>query len=181
MGPDKLPQQKFLFSRPIPGDKPHPLAEYKKKRGHKMSESKPNTNQRHAGTLFYRNAPHMESLVFAPPKVAEYISAIHHALEATTWGEFKARMPPEEYRRLLKKVRMGLRDLDDDDRKRRKLPSDDDPFHPNFWFPEWCDGDYPDWLQARQAEWLPKSILKHFARHETSVLNGDFWMIDPVF
>jgi hypothetical protein len=30
--------------------------------------------------LFYRNAPYLESLVFAPPKVAEYNSAIHHAL-----------------------------------------------------------------------------------------------------
>ena len=47
---------------------------------------------------FIRMLPHMESLVFAPPKVAEYNSAIHRALEATTWGEFKARIPPKEYK-----------------------------------------------------------------------------------
>jgi hypothetical protein len=68
--------------------------------------------------------------------VAEYVSAIHNAMQAKTWGEFKARMPPNEYKRLLKKVQDG-------DTKQDKLPSDDDsPFDPGDWFPEWFDGDY---------------------------------------
>jgi hypothetical protein len=72
-------------------------------------------------------------------------------------------------------------DLDDDDNQKHELPSDDDPFHPEYWFPEWCDGDYPDWLQKDQDLWLPKSILYRFARFATSVINGPFWIIDPVF
>jgi len=130
-----------------------------------------------AGELFYTNVPHMESLVFAPPKVAEYNSAIHHALEATTWGEFKALIPPEEYKQLLERVRAGELDRYNDE---GELPSDDDPFDPDLWFPGFSDGDYPSWLQARQAEWLLEPILKRFAEHKTSVLNGDFWIIDPV-
>jgi hypothetical protein len=104
--------------------------------------------------LFYTEAP-TESLVFAPPKVAEYNSAIHHALEATTWGEFKALIPPEEYKQLLKRLQDGEYDLDDDEdhdaHKQRKLPSNNDPFDPDFWFPGFCEGDYPDWLQTQDS------------------------------
>ena len=103
------------------------------------------------GKLFYTNVPHMDSLVFAPPKVAEYISAIHHALKAPTWGKFKARIPPEEYKLLLKRVQDGEfddLDPDDDDYKPFELPSDENPFEPDSWFAV-SDGDYPDWLQKR--------------------------------
>ena len=36
--------------------------------------------------LFYRHAPHMKSLVFAPPHVAQHISEIHTAFSAEIWG-----------------------------------------------------------------------------------------------
>lgn len=39
--------------------------------------------------LYYRECEN-SSLVFAPPKVAKYISAIYRALEAPTWSKFKA-------------------------------------------------------------------------------------------
>jgi hypothetical protein len=55
--------------------------------------------------LFYTNKPDSEELAFAPPEVAEYVSAIHNAMAAPTWGQFKALIPPEEYERLLEKVR----------------------------------------------------------------------------
>jgi hypothetical protein len=47
---------------------------------------------------------------------------------ASTWGEIKARMPPKEFKRLVKKVRDGKTDQD-------KLPSDDNsPFNPGIGF-----------------------------------------------
>ena len=103
--------------------------------------------------LFYRNAPYLESLVFAPPKVAEYNSAIHHALFETD-------------------------DAHDAD-KHHTLPQSNEPFDPEFWFPGFSEGDYPDWLQQKQDFWLPPATLKHFARYDTSVLNGPFWTVDP--
>lgn len=122
-------------------------------------------------TLFYRETPGGEELVFAPPEVAEYVSAIYNAMEAKTWGEFKARMPLKEYKRLVKKAQDGETDQD-------KLPSDDNSlFDPGDWFPEWFDGDYPDWIQQRQAEWLPKSIIKRYAEQLDFVHNGFFWSI----
>ena len=68
-----------------------------------------------AKRLFYRNAPYLESLVFAPPKMAEYNSAIHHALVASTWGEFKAIIPVKEYKPLLQRLREGQYYLETDD------------------------------------------------------------------
>jgi hypothetical protein len=141
-----------------------------------MSESNSSTRE-----LFYTNVPHMDSLVFAPPKVAEYVSAIHNALRSTTWGEFKTLMPLEEFERLVQRAHSEESDLDEDGFEPAKLPSDDDKFEPEFWFPEWCDGDYPEWLQTRQNIWLPDTILERFACINTSVINGDFWLIDPVF
>ena len=141
--------------------------------------------RKHRKTLFYRNKRDQTSLVFAPPKVAEYNSAIHHALAASTWGEFKALIPPKEYKQLLKRLRDGEYDLDDDEgydaHKQRNLPENKDPFDPDFWIPGFSDGDYPDWLQKDQDLWLPDSILKRFASYETSVLNGPFWNINPDF
>ena len=122
-------------------------------------------------TLFYRNKPDSEELAFAPPEVAEYVSAIHNAMKAPTWGQFKALIPPEEYERLLEKVRDGETEQD-------KVPSDDDsPFDPGVWFPEWYDGDHPDWIQQEQGRWLPESIIKRFAEEVDSVHNGSFWLI----
>jgi len=128
--------------------------------------------RKHRKTLFYRNKPDIgRELAFAPPEVAEYVSAIHNAMQAPTWGKFKALIPPKEYKRLLKKVRDGETEQD-------KLPSDDDsPFDPGVWFPEWFDGDYLDWIQQEQGKWLPKSIIKRFAERLDSVHNGLFWSI----
>ena len=110
-------------------------------------------------------------MAFAPPEVAEYVSAIHNAMAAPTWGKFKALIPPTQYERLLEKVRDGETEQD-------KVPTDDDSqFDPADWFPEWFDGDYPDWIQQEQGKWLPESILERFAEDVESVHNGSFWLI----
>ena len=92
--------------------------------------------RKHRKTLFYRNKRDQTSLVFAPPKVAEYNSAIHHALAASTRGEFKALIPPKEYKQLLKRLRDGEYDLDDDEdhnaHKHRNLPVKQRPIRSRF-------------------------------------------------
>jgi hypothetical protein len=149
------------------------------------SEHRTMSKVRKTKALFYTERPDQTSLVFAPPKVAEYNSAIHRALEAKTWGEFKAIIPVKEYKQLLQRLRGGQYDLESDDAhdadKHHTLPQSNEPFDPEFWFPGFSEGDYPDWLQQKQDLWLPPATLRHFARCDTSVLNGDFWIIDPTF
>ena len=121
-------------------------------------------------TLFYRHAPHMESLVFAPPLVALRVSHIHNAFSAETWGEFQSEMPEQDFWEL-----WGARCEEEEE----KLPDPDTPFNPEDICGAFCEGDYPEWLQKDQDRWLPKEILERWGKRESSGINGGFWIIDP--
>ena len=46
--------------------------------------------------LVYTEAPHMDSLVFAPLDVALRVDQLHEALAAKRWCEFEYLMPTQE-------------------------------------------------------------------------------------
>ena len=94
--------------------------------------------------LFYRHAPHMESLVFAPPDVALHVSQIHNAFSAETWGEFQAHIPEDEFSELLNSQYEEWGDL-------FVIPNDEDPFKPESICGAFLEGDYPRWLQTDQT------------------------------
>ena len=48
-------------------------------------------------TLYYRVSPANSGLVFAEPERAKISARVHHALGSKTWGEFKMKLPSEEY------------------------------------------------------------------------------------
>ena len=119
-------------------------------------------------TLCYRVSPANDGLVFAEPERAEYIAGIHDALQnAKTWGEFKAKLDPEEYEQI-------LFSFDENDEPR---PKNSDPFDASS-VPGYCDGDYPDWLQQDMDYWLPEDILEKYATNEVTMLNGNYYHID---
>lgn len=119
--------------------------------------------------LFYKET--RGSLVFSTPAAAERVSQIHCALRASTWGEMKMLLPPGELQILESSF-----PLDEDGII--ELPADD-ATDPSDYVPGFTDGDYPQWLQAEQDRLLPHDLLGRFGIRETSVLNGDFWTIDP--
>ena len=123
-------------------------------------------------TLFYRDTPCMESLVFAPPDVAEHISQIHDAFRAETWGEFQEKIPEDELLELLHLRNEQYGEL-------FVIPKEDDPFKHEALCPAFSDGDYPQWLQTQQPRWIPEEILTRWGEAQMSVLNGPFWTIDP--
>lgn len=48
--------------------------------------------------LLYRVSLFNDALVFVPPEKAEYVASIHRTLtDSHTWGDFKRKMPSEEY------------------------------------------------------------------------------------
>ena len=122
--------------------------------------------------LFYRHAPHMHSLVFAPPDVALHVSQIHNAFSAKTWGEFQAHIPEDEFSELLNSQYEEWGDL-------FVIPNAEDPFKPESICGAFLEGDYPRWLQTDQDIWVPKKILERWGTVESSVFNGPFWVIDP--
>ena len=128
--------------------------------------------EKEENTLFYRHAPHMESLVFAPHHVAKHISQIHNAFGAQTWGEFQEKIPEEELDELLRLRHEQFGEL-------FVIPEQDVPFEHEALCPAFSDGDYPRWLQTEQARWIPKEILARWGEAQMSVLNGPFWIINP--
>jgi hypothetical protein len=124
--------------------------------------------------LVFRESPYDSCLVFAPLERAAAVDRIHRALESATWGEFRRKMDPEEYARLLQVMSAADTDaLDDVPRE----PGDHEPFSPDS-LPGFSDGDYPPWLALELERNLPNAILKRFATHELSWVNGPFCRID---
>ena len=126
-------------------------------------------------TLFYREAANC-SLVFASSDEAERVHQIHTAIEtARTWGEFRDLMPDPDYQELVERF---SEDWDEEADPDGPMPPDNDAFDSSF-LPGYCDGDYPDWLQTRAHEFVPRNLLEQFGWQEPSVLNGNYWCIDP--
>jgi hypothetical protein len=139
-------------------------------RRRRMSERKPH--------LVFREAPHMDSLVFTSLDRAIEIDRLHRAIQTSeTWGEFRKRVGPEEYAALYD-FYIPEPDDDPEDIDESELePADDAPFSSDS-VPGYCDGDYPPWLAQEIHKHLPKEILRRFAKYESSVLNGPFYFID---
>lgn len=124
--------------------------------------------------LYYREAPHDNYLVFAPPERAAAVDRMHRAMESATWGEFRRKMDPEEYARLLQVMLAAVTDaLDDVPRE----PEDHEPFSCDS-LPGFSDGDYPPWLALELEHHVPAAVLKRFATRELSFVSGPFYRID---
>ena len=139
------------------------------------------------------------NLVFMPQKEAERLRAVHEALESGTWGEFRRRMPPADYEKVLEKLaddyqwhsfdEFYLAQADSRDREelweeytslpvRDRPPLDDDGFNPET-IPGLSDGDWPDWAEQLALRWLPEDVIERFGKVEDSVLNGFFLIFNP--
>jgi hypothetical protein len=123
-------------------------------------------------TIYYRISPANEALVFAWQERAEYVSRIHNALEAKTWGELKKKLPPEEYDSII-----DARSDDDSYGEKPRIKSSD-PFEAYDDVPGYGDGDYPDSLQQEMEYCLPDEILHKYATRDWTTFNGDYYRIE---
>ena len=115
--------------------------------------------------LFYRKSRANEGLVFASAERAKFIDQIHRAfIHSKTWGELRKALPEGEYRNFEEMWEPG--DHTDDE--------EDD-------FKDFLDGSYPAWLQTEMHEVLPKEILESYAENANTMLDGNYWHIDPYY
>lgn len=116
------------------------------------------------------------AMTFAPPAVAEETDRIYRAItESKTWGEFRRRMPPQEYESLFaESFSADPEELAED--PDLALPADDAEFSCES-VPGFCDGDYPQWIAGEQEKYVPVEILREFACRRDTFLNGSFWEI----
>jgi hypothetical protein len=121
------------------------------------------------GKLLYRLVPHNDGLVFATEERARYIARIHDAIaKAKTWADFRRAMPRSAYSAIVR----GF------DTQGEARPRASDEFSGEM-LPGWSDGDYPAWLQQEMHHVIPKALLERYGRWESSVHNGNFWLIPP--
>lgn len=79
--------------------------------------------------------------LFAERSSAERVAQILTALrDSTTWGEFRAELPADEWEDVLQYC------FEEDE-----VPADDAPFHRDM-VPGYADGDYPEWLRGSAVE-----------------------------
>ncbi len=106
-------------------------------------------------------------LVFTTRQRGIEVSQMYAALEAKTWGEFRALMPTDAYAEHIAPC------VEEDSEQ----PADNEPFEPSG-LPGYDDGDFPPWLATEMDTVLPAAVFYEYAVGESSVLNGPFWTIN---
>ena len=112
--------------------------------------------------LVYRVSLATHDIVFATPERARYVDSLYEAMNAKTWGEFKSRIPAEEWEALVES-------LDEE-------PSPKKPFASEG-VPGFCDGDWPPWLQQEILQVLPPPLARKYVEAERSCINGIYYRI----
>lgn len=112
--------------------------------------------------LVYRVGPANDGVVFATPERARYVASLNDAFDSKTWGEFRSRIPAEEWEQLAE----GF----------EEVPGPDEPFKFED-VPGYCDGDWPPWLQKEILRVLPAPLVKKYAEASMTLINGVYFHI----
>ncbi len=105
-----------------------------------------------------------QSLIFVPKDFAEHQATLIDGLRSSdSWGELKAKMPPDIYEEVLSHFGYSIEDGEE--------PKPDENFNVED-DPGVQDGDWPTWLLAYQLEWMPSDILSEFGELGNSMASG---------
>jgi hypothetical protein len=135
-----------------------------------------------SGEVVYWRIASSGHLVFASQKEAERVHQIHCAIESSkTWGEFKSRMPPQDFEEVVTRWLENRSEMGNDDEEEGVqlgpgYPKASTPFSSDE-VPGYNDGDYPSWLQQDLDQYLPDEVLSELGQYATSCLQGGFWEI----
>jgi hypothetical protein len=146
-------------------------------RSYMASEKTAHTSRTRKFDFVCRLAAHNEGVVIAPPDIAERNSRLRNAIEGSmtalvTWRELLASIPEDDAQDLWGRIARAAANNSEES------PSLDDQASADA-VPGFNDGDYPSWLQQNMDSWVPPEIMSTFAEHQSSILNGPFWYIEP--
>jgi len=130
-----------------------------------------------SGEVIYWKGSLDGNLVFAAQSEAERVHQIHHAIDTSqTWGEFKSRMPAEDYEEVVTRWVEIRSEVGEDEAVGPGYPEAAATFSPDE-VPGYVDGDYPPWLQQDLGHYLPVDVLSELGQYAESCHQGGFWMI----
>lgn len=105
-----------------------------------------------------------DDLVFFPKQRAQELAQLRKAVNSvTTWGEFKASVSEQEYRRAVELLR---EEMEDDG----FIPDAAAPFDEED-IPGFGDGDWPPFPAREMLYWVPYNIQSEFERPGYSTVN----------
>jgi hypothetical protein len=107
-----------------------------------------------------------EGLIFVDRDLAQELAALRRGF--ATWGEARGALSPRRWAEIVE-VFAGA-----DERE----PADEDTYDLER-VPGFADGDWPEWPARLMLKWMPKDVVEKFGRVDDSVLNGQFFSIDP--
>jgi hypothetical protein len=122
----------------------------------------PDAERPTSAELVYRVSDANDGVVFTTPARARYVDALFDALDSKTWGEFRSRIPAEEWKELASKL--------------EEIPAKDEPFDVAC-VPGFCDGDWPPWVQKEILRVLPPPLVKRYAEACMTSINGVYFHI----
>jgi hypothetical protein len=108
------------------------------------------------------------NLVFVKEKKAKRLASVHTAIgTAKTWGTFCRKMPAEDLRYVVDRLR----------ERQELLPRKRDEFSFGLLPPAYFDGDWPGWPEQMMLDWMPEEIVEKYGRSRGSVFNGDYLVL----
>ncbi len=128
-----------------------------------------------------------DSLVFIGEETAHDFVQLHKALEAKTWGEFKAKAPSDWYEDAVERLKDQVMDelYEDDESDPNKEPSFEEPAAEKRFdadeIPGYADSDWPDWPHGNMGLWVPDEVQHKFGRMESNFPFGEFLILSSEY
>jgi len=109
----------------------------------------------------------------------EFVDVITRAIDgASTWGELRQLMPPEEFESLPLWAANGGEYVYADgltpEECREFTIAAADSFDPER-MPGYGDGDYPPFLEPEQDRFLPRDFCERYGERADSMVSGSWW------
>lgn len=107
-------------------------------------------------------------MVFIQGKKAKRLANVHTAIgNSKTWGTFCRKMPAEDLRYVVDRLR----------ERQEPLPRKRDKFAFGLLPPAYFDGDWPGWPEQMMLDFMPEAIVEKYGQTPCSTLNGHYLVL----
>jgi len=128
--------------------------------------------------LVYQYDDVYESWVFTTEEEAQKQEDRYSAFSASTWGDFKKRLPKEDYEwigPILAGNHLEREDYTEEEVEKLEEPPADAPFKQHSWH-EW--NEFPQFLIFYQEDHFPKAILEKYGEKQVTVHDGWYYQFE---
>ncbi|MDP9476105.1 MAG: hypothetical protein M3R38_10555 [Actinomycetota bacterium] len=126
-----------------------------------------------------------DRLVFIGEEEARDFVRLHEAMQAKTWGEFKAKAPSDWYEAAVERLKEQMMDelyedegSDPIEGQTFEEPAAEERFDADE-IPGHADGDWPEWPHGNLESWIPDEVQERFGTMVSNFPFGDYLELLP--